>query len=109
MPSQYLVAAANLTERIAVGFANGSLAILNLQLEIQWEINVHSDLLTDVVELPGTFVSCSLDGSVVFIDVLSRNVLQRLEFDQPLWQLTSFEEFVYVAGSPSVRINSLTY
>jgi len=54
-------------------------------------------------------VSCSLDGSVVFIDAQSRHVLHRLEFDQPLWQLTALEEFVYVAGSPAVRINTLNY
>ncbi len=49
MPSMYLVTAANLTEGIGVGFASGSLALLNPQLEIQWEVRLHTDLLTDVM------------------------------------------------------------
>lgn len=109
MPSQYLVAATALTEGIGVGFTRGSLALLNSELKIQWEVPLHTDLLTDVIEVSGTIASCSLDGSVVFIDAQSRNVLHRLQFDQPLWQLASLSEFVYAAGQPAVRINTLTY
>lgn len=90
MPSPYLVAAACLTDGIGVGFANGNLAVVSAELEVQWQLKLHTDLLTDVLDLSGMLVSCSLDGSVAFVERSTRTVVQRLQFDQPLWQLFAF-------------------
>jgi hypothetical protein len=70
---------------------------------------LHDDLLTDIIELDNVIVSCSIDGSVVFTCLHSRTILKRLQFEQILWNIKHLNDYIYVSGNPSLKINRMTY
>jgi len=70
---------------------------------------LHEDCLTSISILPQYIVTTSFDGKVFFLNKETLEVEKNLFFDIEIYQCLYHQEYLYLAGNPSYKIDIKTF
>lgn len=90
-------------EGLAIGTTSGCISFMAMNFELLKNVKLHTDLVTDILEIDDKLVSCSLDGTVV---VSCNDIpINTTRIDTPLWKIKQFNNSIYACGNPSIKLN----